>query len=172
MINQQLLNPKSIVVVGGSNNVHKPGGAVVRNLIQGNYKGTLRIINPKEDEVQGIKVYHRADEIPDTDLAILVVAARFCPDYVEYLAANKQVRAFIIITAGFSEETKEGAVMEQKILATCEKYQCALIGPNCIGLLNNVHHSVFTKPIPKLHPQGVDFISGSGATAEIGRAHV
>ena len=165
MINQQLLNPKSIVVVGGSNNVHKPGGAVVRNLIQGNYKGTLRIINPKEDEVQGIKVYHRADEIPDTDLAILVVAARFCPDYVEYLAANKQVRAFIIITAGFSEETKEGAVMEQKILATCEKYQCALIGPNCIGLLNNVHDSVFTKPIPKLHPQGVDFISGSGATA-------
>lgn len=165
MINQQLLNPKSIVVVGGSNNVHKPGGAVVRNLIQGNYKGTLRIINPKEDEVQGIKVYHRADEIPDTDLAILVVAARFCPDYVEYLAANKQVRAFIIITAGFSEETKEGAVMEQKILATCEKYQCALIGPNCIGLLNNVHHSVFTKPIPKLHPQSVDFISGSGATA-------
>ena len=165
MINQQLLNPKSIVVVGGSNNVHKPGGAVVRNLIQGNYKGTLRIINPKEDEVQGIKVYHRADEIPDTDLAILVVAARVCPDYVEYLAANKQVRAFIIITAGFSEETKEGAVMEQKILATCEKYQCALIGPNCIGLLNNVHHSVFTKPIPKLHPQGVDFISGSGATA-------
>lgn len=165
MINQQLLNPKSIVVVGGSNNVHKPGGAVVRNLIQGNYKGTLRIINPKEDEVQGIKVYHRADEIPDTDLAILVVAARFCPDYVEYLAANKQVRAFIIITAGFSEETKEGAVMELKILVTCEKYQCALIGPNCIGLLNNVHHSVFTKPIPKLHPQGVDFISGSGATA-------
>ena len=165
MINQQLLNPKSIVVVGGSNNVHKPGGAVVRNLIQGNYKGTLRIINPKEDEVQGIKVYHRADEIPDTDLAILVVAARFCPDYVEYLAANKQVRAFIIITAGFSEETKEGAVMEQKILATCEKYQCALIGPNCIGLLNNVHHSVFTKPMPKLHPEGVDFSSGSGATA-------
>ncbi len=165
MINQQLLNPKSIVVVGGSNNVHKPGGAVVRNLIQGNYKGTLRIINPKEDEVQGFKVYHRADEIPDTDFAILVVAARFCPDYVEYLAANKQVRAFIIITAGFSEETKDGAFMEQKILATCEKYQCALIGPNCIGLLNNVHHSVFTKPIPKLHPQGVDFISGSGATA-------
>ncbi|MGI6222964.1 MAG: acetate--CoA ligase family protein [Prevotella sp.] len=165
MINQQLLTPKSIVVVGGSNNVHKPGGAVVRNLIQGNYKGTLRIINPKDDEVQGIKVYHRAEEIPDTDLAILVVAAKFCPDYVDYLAAHKNVRAFIIITAGFSEETKEGAAMEQHILDTCEKYHCALIGPNCIGLLNNYHHSVFTKPIPKLHPQGVDFISGSGATA-------
>jgi len=152
-------------VVGGSNNVHKPGGAIVRNLLQGNYQGTLRIINPKEDEVQGIKVYHRAEEIPETDLAILVVAAKFCPGYVDYLAANKGVRAFIIISAGFSEETKEGAAMEQHILDTCEKYDCALIGPNCIGLLNNVHHSVFTKPIPKLNPQGVDFISGSGATA-------
>ena len=152
-------------MVGGSNNVHKPGGAIVRNLLQGNYQGTLRIINPKEDEVQGIKVYHRAEEIPETDLAILVVAAKFCPGYVDYLAANKGVRAFIIISAGFSEETKEGAAMEQHILDTCEKYDCALIGPNCIGLLNNVHHSVFTKPIPKLNPQGVDFISGSGATA-------
>ena len=165
MINQQLLNPKSIVVVGGSNNVHKPGGAIVRNLLKGNYQGTLRIINPKEDEVQGIKVYHRPEEIPPTDLAILVVAAKFCPGYVDYLAANKQVRAFIIISAGFSEETEEGAVMEQQILHTCEQYDCALIGPNCIGLLNNVHHSVFTQPIPKLNPQGVDFISGSGATA-------
>lgn len=93
------------------------------------------------------------------------MAAKFCPGYVDYLAANKGVRAFIIISAGFSEETKEGAAMEQHILDTCEKYDCALIGPNCIGLLNNVHHSVFTKPIPKLNPQGVDFISGSGATA-------
>ena len=122
MINQQLLNPKSIVVVGGSNNVHKPGGAIVRNLLKGNYQGTLRIINPKEDEVQGIKVYHRPEEIPPTDLAILVVAAKFCPGYVDYLAANKQVRAFIIISAGFSEETEEGAVMEQQILHTCEQY--------------------------------------------------
>ena len=56
MINKQLLQPESIVVIGGSNNVHKPGGAVVRNLLAGNYQGTLRIVNPKEDEVQGIKV--------------------------------------------------------------------------------------------------------------------
>ena len=53
----------------------------------------------------------------------------------------------------------------QKILATCQQYQCALIGPNCIGLLNSHHHSVFTKPIPTLNPKGADFISGSGATA-------
>ena len=165
MINKQLLQPESIVVIGGSNNVHKPGGAVVRNLLAGNYQGTLRIVNPKEDEVQGIKVFHDMKELPPTDLAIIVVAAKFCPDYVDYLAAEKQVRAFIILSAGFGEETKEGAVLVQHILETCEKYGCALIGPNCIGLLTRWHHSVFTKPIPNLNPKGVDFISGSGATA-------
>jgi acetyltransferase len=165
MINQQLLNPKSIAVIGGSNNVHKPGGAVVRNLLSGGYQGTLRIVNPKEDEVQGIKVFHDARELPPTELAILVVAAKYCPEYVELLAKEKQTRAFIIISAGFSEETHEGAVLEQKILDTCKQYGAALIGPNCIGLLNRNHHSVFTKPIPKLNPNGVDFVSGSGATA-------
>ena len=165
MINKQLLEPESIVIIGGSNNVHKPGGAVVRNLMQGGYKGTLRIVNPKEDEVQGIKAFHDARELPPTDLAILVVAARYCPDYVELLAKEKDVRAFIIISAGFSEETHEGALLEQRILDICEQYGCALIGPNCIGLLTRWHHSVFTKPIPHLDPKGVDFISGSGATA-------
>jgi acetyltransferase len=125
----------------------------------------LRIVNPKEDEVQGIKAFHDAREIPPTELAILVVAARFCPDYVELLAKEKQTRAFIIISAGFGEETKAGAELEQRILDTCEQYGAALIGPNCIGLLNRNHHSVFTLPIPNLHPSGADFVSGSGATA-------
>ena len=165
MINQQLLNPQSIVVIGGSNNVHKPGGSIVRNLISGGYNGTLRIVNPKEDEVQGIKAFHDAREIPPTELAILVVAAKFCPDYVELLAKEKQTRAFIIISAGFGEETKAGAELEQRILDTCEQYGAALIGPNCIGLLNRNHLSVFTLPIPNLHPSGADFVSGSGATA-------
>jgi len=165
MINRQLLQPESIVVIGGSNNVHKPGGAVVRNLLSGGYQGTLRVVNPKEDEVQGIKAFHDARELPPTDLAILVVAAKYCPDYVQLLAAEKHVRAFIIISAGFSEETHEGAELEQRILDVCQEYGCALIGPNCIGLLTRWHHSVFTKPIPQLNPKGVDFISGSGATA-------
>lgn len=165
MINRQLLNPESIVVIGGSNNVHKPGGAIVRNLLNGGYKGELRIVNPKEDEVQGIKAIHDARDLPPTDLAVLVVAAKFCPDYVELLAGEKEVRAFVIISAGFGEETVAGAKLEQRILDTCEKYGAALIGPNCIGLLNHHHHSVFTLPIPKLNPLGADFISGSGATA-------
>ena len=165
MINRQLLHPESIVVVGGSNNVHKPGGALVRNLISGGYNGTLRIVNPKEDEVQGIKVFHDVADIPPTDLAVLVIPAPACPDAVELLASLKEVKAFIIISAGFGEETKAGAELEQRILDSCERYGAALIGPNCIGLMNSWHHSVFTKPIPTLHDKGIDFISGSGATA-------
>ena len=165
MINRELILPKSIVVIGGSNNVHKPGGAVVRNILQGGYQGVLRIVNPKEDEIQGIKVFHDARELPPTELAILVVPAKLCPDAVELLAKEKGTKAFIIISAGFGEETPAGAVLEQRILDTCEQYGASLIGPNCIGLLNRYHHSVFTQPIPALNPKGVDFVSGSGATA-------
>lgn len=137
----------------------------MRNIINGGYKGVLRIVNPKEDEVQGVKAFHDISELPPTDLAILVIPSHMCPETVDRLAEDKGVKAFITISAGFGEETKEGAKLEQHILDTCERHGAALIGPNCIGLLNSWHHSVFTKPIPTLHEKGVDFISGSGATA-------
>lgn len=137
----------------------------MRNIINGGYKGVLRIVNPKEDEVQGVKAFHDISELPPTDLAILVIPSHMCPETADRLAEDKGVKAFIIISAGFGEETKEGAKLEQHILDTCERHGAALIGPNCIGLLNSWHHSVFTKPIPTLHEKGVDFISGSGATA-------
>ena len=106
-----------------------------------------------------------AKELPDTDLAILAIPAALCPEVVETLAGEKQTRAFIILSAGFGEETREGALLEERILETVNKYGASLIGPNCIGLLNTWHHSVFTQPIPNLNPQGADLISSSGATA-------
>ncbi len=165
MITKQLLAPKSIVVVGASNNIHKPGGAVLRNILSGGYEGEVRAVNPKEPEVQGVVSYASVGDIPETDLAILAIPAALCPDAVETLVAEKRVRAFIILSAGFGEETREGAVLEDRILATVNRYGAALIGPNCVGYMNNYHHSVFTQPIPQLHPQGADLISSSGATA-------
>ena len=165
MITSQLLHPASIVVVGASNNVHKPGGAILKNLLSGGYTGELRAVNPKETEVQGVAAFADVKDIPDTDLAILAIPAALCPDAVEMLAAEKQVKAFIILSAGFGEETHEGAVLEDRILETVNRYGASLIGPNCIGFMNSWHHSVFSQPIPQLHPQGVDLISSSGATA-------
>jgi acetate---CoA ligase (ADP-forming) len=165
MINEQLLNPKSIVVIGGSNDVHKPGGAVLRNLIEGNFNGPLYVTNLKEPEVQGIRSFTDPDELPEVDLAILAIAARYIPDVVDLLASKKNTRAFIILSAGFSEESKEGKILEQKVVETVNRFDAALIGPNCIGVLTPDYQGVFTKPIPVLNPEGCDFVSGSGATA-------
>ncbi|MFW9624988.1 acetate--CoA ligase family protein [Bacteroides graminisolvens] len=165
MITKQLICPKSIVVVGASNNVHKPGGAILRNLIEGSFKGELRAVNPKEKEVLGVTCFASVADVPPTDLAVLAIPANLCPEAVEILASQKETRAFIILSAGFGEETHEGALLENKILETVNQYGASLIGPNCIGLLNTCHHSVFTQPIPNLNPQGVDLISSSGATA-------
>ena len=115
--------------------------------------------------MQGVPSFADAKELPDTDLAILAIPAVLCPEVVETLAAEKQTRAFIILSAGFGEETQEGALLEERILETVNKYGASLIGPNCIGLMNTWHHSVFTQPIPNLNPHGVDLISSSGATA-------
>lgn len=93
MITSQLLHPASIVVVGASNNVHKPGGAILKNLLSGGYTGELRAVNPKETEVQGVAAFADVKDIPDTDLAILAIPAALCPDAVEMLAAEKQVKA-------------------------------------------------------------------------------
>ncbi|MCU4174358.1 acetate--CoA ligase family protein [Carboxylicivirga sp. N1Y90] len=166
MINEQLLNPKSIVVVGGSDNIQKPGGKIVKNIIDGNYKGDLYVTNPKSETVQGITCHKDVADLPETvDLAVLAIAAKFCPQTVEVLAKQKGTKAFIIISAGFSEENEEGAKLEQQVVDTVNEVGGCLIGPNCVGVLTTHHNSVFTTPIPALESQGADFISGSGATA-------
>ena len=165
MVNRELICPQSIVVVGGSNNVHKPGGRLVRNLLDGKYKGSLYVVNAKETDVQGLKSYHSVQDIPATEMAILSIPSKACVEVVDVLAHQKNVKAFIIISAGFGEETKEGGQREDQILHTINEVGASLIGPNCIGLMNIHFHGVFTQPIPEFHPDGVDFISSSGGTA-------
>ena len=165
MVNRELICPQSIVVVGGSNNVHKPGGRLVRNLLDGKYKGSLYVVNAKETDVQGLKSYHSVQDIPETEMAILSIPSKVCVEVVDVLAHQKNVKAFIIISAGFGEETKEGGQLEDQILHTINEVGASLIGPNCIGLMNIHFHGVFTQPIPEFHPDGVDFISSSGGTA-------
>lgn len=165
MINKKLLSPQSIVVIGGSDDTTKPGGTVLRNLLASGFKGTVSVVNPKSQIVQGIKSYPDADSLPQTDMAIIAIAARFCPDTIKTLAHKKGTQGFIILSAGFSEESKEGAQLENEIVETIQSVGGSLIGPNCIGFLNNNYNGAFTKPVPSLDNRGIDFISGSGATA-------
>ncbi len=165
MINTKLLKPQSIVVVGGSDDVQKPGGKVLKNLIDGNFKGNLYVSNPKADKVQGLKSYCNVADLPQADMAILAIPAKYCLDTINLLVDKKDTRAFIILSAGFSEENEAGAEIEAKIVEKINSVDGSLIGPNCIGVLNEHYNGIFTTPIPRLDPKGVDFISGSGATA-------
>ncbi|MCQ2263851.1 MAG: acetate--CoA ligase family protein [Bacteroidales bacterium] len=165
MINQKLLNPQSIVIVGASNDVHKPGGKLLKNLLTSPFKGKVYAVNPKETEVQGIHCYAKVEELPEVDCAILAIAAKYCPATVDTLVHEKNTRGFIIISAGFSEENKQGAEYEKHIVDTINSVGGSLIGPNCTGFLNTNYNGAFDTPVPPLSSKGVDFITGSGATA-------
>ncbi|MGD0583920.1 MAG: acetate--CoA ligase family protein [Bacteroidales bacterium] len=165
MINQKLIDPRSIVVVGGSDDITKPGGKVLKNIIDGKFRGKLCAVNPKAVSVQGVVSFRDINLIPDTDLAILAIPAKLCPEAVEVLAGKKKTSAFIILSAGFGEENQQGKILEKQIVDIIDRYDGCLIGPNCIGFLNTNYNGVFTTPLPVLSPQGADLISGSGATA-------
>ncbi len=165
MINNSLIQPKSIVVVGGSNTISSPGGRVLKNLITHNYRGDLFVLNPKKELVQGIKSFNNSVDLPQVDLAIIAIAAKYVLETVKVLTQQKNTKAFIIFSAGFSERDAEGAKLEQQIVALINKANACLLGPNNIGLLNTNYAGVFTTPIPKLDKKGVVLVSGSGATA-------
>ncbi len=166
MINAALIDPKRIVVVGASGDVSKPGGKILKNLLDHGYAGELLVVNPRQDEVQGVKSFRSVEALPGgIDLAILAVPAAACPAAAEALAQAKGTRAFVCISAGFSETGPEGAALEQALVAAVEAVGGCLIGPNCTGVLTPRHASMFTLPIPALVPSGCDFISSSGATA-------
>ena len=165
MINPKLINPKSIVVCGASSDIHKPGGKALKNLLESAFKGEVYAVNPKEDEVQGIKCYKQVEDLPQVDCAILCIAAKFCAHTVDVLTQQKGTQGFIIVSAGFSEENAEGAAIEKHIVDSINAVGGSLIGPNCTGFLNTNYSGCFDTPIPRLDPKGVDFITGSGATA-------
>ncbi len=165
MVNECLVNPSSIAVIGGSNHTGKPGGRLLKNIIDGGYTGNLYVVNPNEDEVQGIQSFRSASLLPDVDLAVIAIPATACPEIVSILAHTKNTRAFIIISAGFSETGYEGALLEKQITDTVNSVNGCLIGPNCTGVLTLHHSSIFTLPVPPLDAHGCDLLSSSGATA-------
>jgi acyl-CoA synthetase (NDP forming) len=164
-VNKELIKPRSIVVVGASQDIGKPGGKILNNLLDGNFTGEIYALNPKEDQVQGVHSYRDMHDLPQVDLAILAIAAKHCTAVVDFMARQRGTKAFIIISAGFSEENAAGIELENELVKILEDTGSCLIGPNCIGVINNSYTGCFTRPVPKLDPHGVDFISGSGATA-------
>jgi acetyltransferase len=81
---REIFAPKSIAIIGASNDITKPGGRILKNIIDGKFQGSLYAVNPKEDQVQNLKCYKSVEELPNVELAVLAIAAKFCPDTVHY----------------------------------------------------------------------------------------
>jgi acetate---CoA ligase (ADP-forming) len=164
MINRQLLDPESIVIIGASNDTSKPGGKVLHNIVSNGFPGKIFAVNPKENEVQGIPCYADCAGVPDVDLAIIAIAADKIEAAMNVLAFQKNCKAFILFSSGFSETGQAGKDLEDRCKKIVDTVGGCLIGPNCIGVITGKYKGVFAGPIPEFDPAGCDCVSASGAT--------
>jgi len=165
MLHPKLINPESIAVIGGSDNAESIGGSVLKNLIDQKFKGDLYVVNPNKDKVQKVTSFRDASSLPKIDLAIIAIPAADIEVVVTMLLQEKETKAFIIYAAGFAELNDEGKLLQENITKQITEAGASLLGPNNIGMINPNYAGIFTKPVPKIDEKGVDFISGSGATA-------
>lgn len=155
--------PKSVAVVGATRDPKGLGGSVLRNIVDHGYKGPVYPINPKADEIAGLKAYPSVLEVPEeVDLAVITVPARFVKQVVEE-CGQKGCRGLVIISAGFRESGSEGLKMEKEVGEIAARYKMRVIGPNCLGVLDTLTplNATFAAVMPK---QGrTAFMSQSGA---------
>lgn len=130
-----LFAPKSVVVFGASDRRDSVGQIVFHNMLQGGFKGKLYPINPKHKKIQGVKAYASLDQINDTvELAVIATPAATVPEIIEQCGRH-EVKAAIIITAGFGEIGAAGKALERRVLEIAQHYGVRLIGPNCLGVM-------------------------------------
>ena len=164
MIHRSIFAPSSIVVVGASDDPAKVGGKILKNIKESSFSGPLWGINPKADSAQGVPC-PSLEDLPEAELAIIAVPARFIPDYMRTLARDKGTKGFIVLSAGFSEMGDHGKALQDELVAIAESCGGTMIGPNCTGVLTRNYAGIFAGPVPPLSPSGCDLVSGSGATA-------
>jgi len=156
-------NPQAVAVIGASRNPTKLGYGVLSNILQYGYPGRVYPINPKADEILGLKCYPSVLDVPDPiDLAIIVIPNRFVNQAVEE-CGKKGIRGVVVISAGFREAGREGLKRERELVAIARRYGIRVIGPNCLGIIDTVVplNASFAAGMP---PKGhIAFMSQSGA---------
>ncbi|QLH74427.1 MAG: acetate--CoA ligase family protein [Methanomassiliicoccales archaeon] len=160
---KELFEPESIAVVGAAREPNKVGNAVLRNLIEDGFKGKLYAVNPKAEEILGVKCYKTLTDVPGkVDLVIIVTPAKFVPSIMEE-TGQKGTKACIVISAGFKEAGLEGAALESEVAAIARRYDIRVLGPNCLGLINTHHHmnATFTQNFPNEGTVAISSQSGA-----------
>lgn len=160
-----LFDPKSVAVIGASRDPSKIGHVLLRNFIEGGFRGEVYPINPKTDEILGLKCYLSVKNVKEeVDLAVIAIPAKLVPEALRE-CGEKGVKGAIVISGGFSEVGN--VELENELKEVCLKYDIACLGPNCMGVINPLTRvdSVFIPTYKMGRPKlgGVSFISQSGA---------
>lgn len=159
----QIFNPKSIALVGASDEEGSVGYRLMKNLTESDFQGKVYPVNIRKNEILGITAYKSVEKLPETvDLAVISTPAKTIPDILEQ-CGKAGIEGVVIISAGFKEIGQEGKVLEDKILKIRKKYNLRIVGPNCLGIIRpsiNLN-ATFAAKMPK--PGKIAFISQSGA---------
>jgi acyl-CoA synthetase (NDP forming) len=165
--NGELLNPKSVAVIGATEDQTKFGGRLYRMLLKHHYAGVVYPINPRRAELFGLKAYPALGDTPAIPDMIVMAVPR--PSVIENIteAARLGVKCAIIITSKFSDEGKEGARIEADLVATARRGGMRLIGPNCLGVISPANRLVLCSSpaleADTLPQEPIGFVSQSGA---------
>ncbi|MCB1742806.1 MAG: acetate--CoA ligase family protein [Gammaproteobacteria bacterium] len=162
-----LFDPKSIAVIGASDDLSKFGARPIRFMLEGGFQGPIYPINPKGGNIQGLKAYADIREIPEpADMVIISVPARHVVDAAR-ASAEAGVRTAVVFSSGFAEVGDEGELWQTQLRDVARESGLRIVGPNCMGMLNSASRavgtftSVFAKSWPKVG--GISVISQSGA---------
>jgi len=162
---ESIFYPRSIAIIGASRHPGSVGHSLLANIIDSRFQGVVYPVNPHAEAILGIKCYPRVLDIPDdVDQAIVIVPAPLVLQVMEECGV-RGVKGAIIISAGFKEIGGKGIELEHRLKEIIHKYDIALVGPNCLGVMNTASESsmnaTFGTQMPK---QGnIAFISQSGA---------
>src|SRR5512140_1938709 len=129
-------SPKTVAVIGATENAGTVGRTVLWNLVTNPFGGTVYPVNPKRPSVLGVKAYKSVSDIPEqVDLAVIITPPPSIPGIIRECGENG-VRAAIVISAGFKEIGPEGAKLEQQLKEEALKAKIRVVGPNCLGVMS------------------------------------
>lgn len=130
-----IFSPKSIAVIGATENAGSVGRTVFQNLGRGGFNGVVYPVNPKRNSVLAVKAYPDIGAVPErVDLAVICTPAKTVPGIIED-CIRAGVPGAVIISAGFKETGPEGVKLEQQILAAARQAGMRIVGPNCLGVM-------------------------------------
>ena len=155
--------PRSVAVIGASDDKTKMGYAAFHNLLQ--FPGEVYPVNNKRSEIQGVKCYPSVGDIPGpVDMVVITVPAQLVPGIMDE-CGKKGVKMAVVITAGFKEMNEEGKALEERMVAIARSYGVRIVGPNCLGLILPPYKLDTTYVATSPLPGDIAFISQSGAIA-------